>query len=107
MKMVGYQAIGMHLPIGLGAALPQRLHPPLPIRVILEYRLPPISPVHHMIDRTRILHPPFARQAGHARRGSGGPSSQDSTIAGTDTFSALVSLRLLLSCAMAVNVLLP
>src|SRR5436853_7922020 len=87
MKMVAHHAISMNLPIGLLAALPERLYPPVPIRVVFEYRLPPISPVHHMIDRTRILHPQFARHAAYPCRGSGGESSHNSTIAGTDTFS--------------------
>src|SRR5437867_10964442 len=88
MKMIGHQAISMHLPIGLLAAFSERLYPPVPIRVVFENRLPPISPVHHVIDRIRILHPQFARHAAYPCKGSGGESSQNSTIAGTDTFSS-------------------
>src|SRR5437867_13385698 len=72
MKMIGHHAISMHLPIGLLAALPERLYPPVPIRVVFENRLPPISPVHHVIDRIRILHPQFARHAAYPCWGSGG-----------------------------------
>src|SRR5436309_3476636 len=87
MKIIEHQPISMHLPIGLLAAFSERLYPPVPIRVVFENRLPPISPVHHVIDRTRILHPQLARHAAYPSRGTGGESSQNSTIAGTDTFS--------------------
>ena len=71
-KMVGHQAIGMHLPIGLDTALPQRLQAAEPIRVIFENRLPPISPVHHMIDRARILHRQVCAPCGLSSQGKRG-----------------------------------
>src|SRR5881409_3977491 len=40
MKMIGHQAISMHFPIGLLAALPECLYPPVPICVVFENRLP-------------------------------------------------------------------
>ena len=63
MKMIVHQAIGMHLPAGLGAALAQGFQKKLAVLVILENRLPPISPVHDVINRAGILHSEFARHA--------------------------------------------
>jgi hypothetical protein len=62
----------------------ERLQEPLPIRVVVENRLPPISPAQYMIDRTGILHPRFARHAAYPGRGSEGTVKPDFPIAGTD-----------------------
>ena len=83
-KMIGHPAIGMHFPIALGAALPQRLQPAALIHVALENRLLPISPVHHMIDRARILHSELERHSTYPCRGSRGQLNENSTITGTD-----------------------
>ena len=65
MKMVQPQTIGMHLPAGLAADFAQRFQETLPIPVIFENRFPPITSIHHVIDRARILDTEFSR---HARR---------------------------------------
>ncbi len=59
-KMIAYQAVGMHLPPRFPADLAQRLHESLPILIIPNNVFPPITTIHHMIDRTSILqsHPP-------------------------------------------------
>src|ERR1035438_7001665 len=63
-KVVAHEAIRMHLPAGLLTRLRERLQEPLPVLVILENGLPPVAPIHHVINRPRILdaqlpsHPP-------------------------------------------------
>src|ERR1039457_6989774 len=54
-KVVAHEAIRVHLPTGLLARLRERLQQPLPVLVILEDGLPPVAPIHHVIDRPRIL----------------------------------------------------
>ncbi len=68
MKMVGHQTIRMHLPAGFLSGLAERLQKPPPIFIVLEDRLAPVSPVHEVIDRSRILHSQFARHASEALR---------------------------------------
>jgi hypothetical protein len=45
----------MHLPAGLLTRLRERLQQPLPVLVIPEDRLPPVAPIHDVINRPRIL----------------------------------------------------
>jgi hypothetical protein len=51
----------MHLPSGLLARLGQGLYEVLPIHVIQENVLAPISSAHHVVDGVRIFNPYFAR----------------------------------------------
>ena len=53
------------LPASLCARLCQRLQQPLPVLVILKDGLSPVAPIHHMIDRPRILN---AHLPSHAPR---------------------------------------
>ena len=52
MKMIVHETIGMHLPVGLGARLRQRLQEQLLILLRLEDRLAAVPPVEEVIDRT-------------------------------------------------------
>ena len=54
-KVVAHQAIRVHLPAGLLTGRRQRLQQPLPVLVIPKDRLPPVAPIHHMIDRPWIF----------------------------------------------------
>lgn len=56
MKMIPHQAIGMNLPIGLGAGFAQGGDETLAVPVVLEDRLAMIAPIHDMIDRAGILY---------------------------------------------------
>src|ERR1039458_2172556 len=46
----------MHLPAGFLGTLRQRLEELLTINIIEKNVLSPVAPVHHVIDRARILH---------------------------------------------------
>ena len=59
-KMVGHQTEGMHLPVRFAAAFAQGFQKAFPVGIILEYRLPPVAPVHHMINRPFIFQSKFA-----------------------------------------------
>ena len=50
----------MHLPARFLAGFGQCFDEILPVNVIHEYFLPPISPTHHIIDGTRIFDAQFA-----------------------------------------------
>ena len=54
-KVIAHEAIRMHLPTSLLTRLRERLQQPLLVLVILEDGLPPVAPVHHVINRPRIL----------------------------------------------------
>ena len=56
MKVVRHEAERMQLTVGVGTALGQRFHETLPVGVVLEARLPPITPIHHVVNRTGIFH---------------------------------------------------
>ena len=56
----------MHLPVGLGTALGQRFHETLPISVVLKARLPQITPIHHVVNRTGIFHSGLTRHGPEA-----------------------------------------
>jgi hypothetical protein len=49
------------LPGGLPASPRQRVQEKLPIRIILEDNLAPVTPVHHVMERPRIFHPQLSR----------------------------------------------
>jgi len=70
----------MHLPPRASAALAEGFQKGLPILIVLEDGLAPITTVHDVIDRTFILNPMLA---GHARRVAG---EQILSIVRTDTF---------------------
>jgi hypothetical protein len=53
MKMIAHQTERMDLPIGLLAGLLEGQQKQLPILIIEIDRLPPITPVHDMIDGSR------------------------------------------------------
>src|ERR1017187_8814318 len=63
MKVVQHQTISMNLPAGFVARFAESFQKTLPILIVLENRLSPVSPVHDVIDRSRILHSQFARHA--------------------------------------------
>ena len=63
MKMIGHQAEGMHLPARFQARLPQRLQEQAPILVGAENGLPPVTAIHHMINRPGIFEPQFSSHA--------------------------------------------
>src|SRR5881396_3603812 len=56
MKMIGHQAIRVHLPAGLKTGLPERTQKPASILFILEDRFTAIPAIHHMINRADVLH---------------------------------------------------
>jgi len=66
-KVIGHQAPGVNLPIGLLAGLLQGLEKQPPVRIVVENGLPPISPAHHMVDCTldlpkRLCHTVFVKR---------------------------------------------
>ena len=63
--VIGHQAIGVNLPAGLGASLPQRRKEKFPVLIILEDGFPPVSAIHHVIYRAGILDSQLARHAPH------------------------------------------
>src|ERR1022692_1383840 len=63
MKVVQHQTISMNLPACFVARFAEGFQKTLPILIVLENRLSPVSPVHDVIDRSRILHSQFARHA--------------------------------------------
>src|SRR5665213_772532 len=64
-KMIGHQAVGMNLPIGLGAGFRQCCEKHSAIDVIQENGFPPVAATHQMIYCTRILQ---AKLSSHAKR---------------------------------------
>ena len=54
-EVIGHQAIGIYAPIGLGARLDQGVQKPAPALAIPENVLALASPIHHVINRYRIL----------------------------------------------------
>src|ERR1017187_4002918 len=86
MKVVQHQTISMNLPACFVARFAEGFQKTLPILIVLENRFSPVSPVHDVIDRSRILHSQFARHAPNAL--SRGLSVKAiSTIAGTAPFT--------------------
>ncbi len=45
----------MHLPVGFATSLRQCFQKTSSILIVLEYRFPPVAPVHEMVDRSRVL----------------------------------------------------
>src|SRR6266511_1468173 len=60
-EMVAHEAERMHLPVGLGTALGQRFQETLPVGVIFEDGLFPITPIHYMINGSLKFHSQLAR----------------------------------------------
>ena len=54
-KMIGHQALGVHLPVAFRAGFTQRLEPQLTIGIAADNRLPAITAAHHVIDRSGVL----------------------------------------------------
>src|SRR6266542_1591196 len=81
-EMVRHEAERMHLPIGLGTALGQRFQETLPVGIVLEDRLPPITPIHHVVKGSLILH---SQLAWH--RPKSAKTTASVSIVRTDTFS--------------------
>ena len=63
--MVAHQALGMYLPAGFQARLGQGLQKTLPVLVVLEDVLPPVTTVQYVIHRAGILN---AQLPSHGRR---------------------------------------
>jgi hypothetical protein len=61
MKMVGHQAIGMHLPTGPLAGFGQRFNKPVTIRIVRKDSFAAVAAVHEMIDGAGILEAELAR----------------------------------------------
>ena len=61
MVVIGHQTIRMNLPIRFLARLRQRLDEVLPVHVIKENPLPPVTSAHDVIHRPRILDAQLAR----------------------------------------------
>ncbi len=62
MEVIGHQTQCMHLPTGALTALPQDFNERLPIGIIMENRLAPVTPAHQMVKGTCILDAELARQ---------------------------------------------
>ena len=62
--MIRHEDIGVDQPAGLGAHLAQGLGEALPIPLVLEDRLAPVTAIHDVVDRSRILDSQFAGHAG-------------------------------------------
>lgn len=62
MEVIVHQTERMHLPTGLSAGLPQGIQETLAISVVPKYHFPAVAPVHHVVDRARILDPQLARR---------------------------------------------
>jgi len=75
----------MNLPLGFGAHLTQSFQEPLTVRIVVEDGLAAVAPIHHVINRARILH---AQLAGHwaTLRSPSGLSKQNHAMCGTDPF---------------------
>jgi hypothetical protein len=56
----------MNLPACFVARFAEGFQKTLPILIVLENRFSPVSPIHDVIDRSRILHSKFARHAPNA-----------------------------------------
>jgi hypothetical protein len=61
MEMIVHEAIRRHLPTGLLASFPERLEELPPVLIIQEDAFAPIPSAHHVVDRSRILHPQLPR----------------------------------------------
>jgi hypothetical protein len=61
--MIGHEHIGVNLPASFRATLRQRLDETLAVRVIVKNQLSPVTLVHDVINRARILHSQLASHA--------------------------------------------
>jgi len=64
MKMIGYQAESMNLPLRLGANFAQARKKPVPIVIIDKNRLSTIPTVHDVVHRTCRLHSHLSSHGG-------------------------------------------
>ena len=61
MKMIGHQAIGMHLPAGLLAAFGQSFDKAVAVLVVFKDSFAAVAAIHEMIDGAGILEAELAR----------------------------------------------
>src|SRR5436190_10036533 len=61
MEVIVQEAIGMHLPTGLLTSFPESLEELPLVLIIHEDSFAPIPSAHHVIYRSRILHPQLPR----------------------------------------------
>src|SRR5438552_6518811 len=64
-EVVAHQAPRVNLPVGFSASLGQGVQQQEPVFVVMEDRFTAVSPVHGMVNRSRVLHPELSR---HCRR---------------------------------------
>src|SRR6266446_2882246 len=55
-KMITHQTPGVNLPIGFRASLSEGFQEQSSVVVVLENGFPAITAVHHMVNRSRVLH---------------------------------------------------
>jgi hypothetical protein len=63
-----FQAIRMDLPAGFLACFSQGLEKVLAVHVVEKYVLPPITSIHHVINRSGVLHSHLPQHAGRFRK---------------------------------------
>jgi hypothetical protein len=64
MEMITHQTVCMYLPFGFAASLAQSRQKPLAVSVILKDILAPITAIHDVVDRSRVLQ---SQLAGHRK----------------------------------------
>ena len=64
MEMIRREDIGVNLSARLGANLAQRLNEALAIRIIHEDQIAPVTAIHDVINRARLLDSQLAGQVG-------------------------------------------
>ena len=74
----------MDLPTGLGARLRQRFQKASPVLVVVKNRLPPVAPVHDVVNGAGILDSQLARHVRGILAEPPGLSNANWPIAGTD-----------------------
>ena len=67
MIMIAHQAIGVNLPVRFLARFGQRLEEILPVHIVQEDVLTPVTPAHDMIHGPCIFDPSFAWHGGKHR----------------------------------------
>jgi hypothetical protein len=75
-QMVGHEAKGMHLPIGLLACFPKLAAETLSILVVLEDSLPAITAIDDVIHRAGVLDGQLARHSGRLLRRIAGSTQE-------------------------------
>src|SRR5882724_1851828 len=66
MKMIMHQTPRVNLPIGLLASLGEGVQEQPSVFIVVKDRLAPVSSIHHVINRPRILHSKFSRHTAAA-----------------------------------------